>query len=213
MIGPSSSHTAGAVRLGLLARSIAAERPKTEKILIELHGSFAATGRGHATDRGIVAGLLGFLPDDERLKDSLKIAADKGQKVEFANVELGPDAHPNSARLTFFFEGGETLVVVGASVGGGNVEIREIDGFATNLTGTLDAIICWHMDRPGFLARVTGLLGCVDANIATILTSRKMRDNDAFTVIKTDARIPDDCISVMKRISFVKKCVAIPKIG
>lgn len=213
MVGPSSSHTAGAVRLGLLAHHIARGIGPFARVKIELHGSFAATGKGHATDRGLVAGILGLRPDDERLKDSLLLARKRGIGVEFENVDLGTDAHPNSVRITFYFADGETLTVCGASVGGGNVELRQVDGFETNLAGTLDAIICWHKDRPGFLAHVTGLLACVEANIATILTARKMRGNDAFTVIKTDSPIPDDCMRVLLRIPFVRRGVCIPKIS
>lgn len=213
MVGPSSSHTAGAVRLGLLAHHIARGISAFARVKIELHGSFAATGKGHATDRGLVAGILGLLPDDERLKNSLQIARNRGIGVEFQNVDLGADAHPNSVRITFYFADEETLVVSGASIGGGNVELRQVDGFETNLSGTLDSLICWHLDRPGFLARVTGLLACVEANIATILTARKMRGNDAFTVIKTDSPIPDDCLSVLLRIPFVRRAVRIPKIS
>lgn len=212
MVGPSSSHTAGAVRLGLLAHYLAQSHGPFARVKIELHGSFAATGKGHATDRGLVAGLLGLRPDDERLKDSFLLARKRGIGVEFQEVDLGTDAHPNSARITFYFPAGENLVVTGASIGGGNVEIREIDSFETRLSGTLDSIVCWHLDRPGFLARVTGLLSCVEANIATIITARKMRENDAFTIIKTDSPIPDDCMSVLLRIPFVTRGVRIPKI-
>lgn len=213
MVGPSSSHTAGAVRLGLLAHHVARGIGPFGKVKIELHGSFAATGKGHATDRGLVAGILGFSPDDVRLKNASDLARKRGIGVEFQNVDLGADAHPNSARITFYFPDGETLVALGASIGGGNVDLRQVDGFETNLTGTLDAIICWHMDRPGFLAHVTGLLACVEANIATILTARKMRGNEAFTVIKTDSPIPDDCMRVLQRIPFVRRAVLIPKIS
>lgn len=212
MVGPSSSHTAGAVRLGLLSHYIARGIGPFARVKIELHGSFAATGKGHATDRGLVAGILGLLPDDERLKNSFQIAHNRGIGIHFQNTDLGSDAHPNSVRITFYFAGGETLVIYGASVGGGNVEIRKIDGFETRLSGTLDSILCWHLDRPGFLARVTGLLSCVEANIATIITARKMRETDAFTIIKTDSPIPDDCLSVLLRIPFVKRGVRIPKI-
>lgn len=213
MVGPSSSHTAGAVRLGLLAHHIARGIAPFARVRIELHGSFAATGKGHATDRGLVAGILGLLPDDERLKNSLQLARNRGIGIEFREVDLGTDAHPNSVRITFFFADGETLVIQGASIGGGNVQLCRIDGFETNLSGTLDSIVCWHMDRPGFLAHVTGLLACVEANIATILTARKMRGNDAFTIIKTDSPIPDDCLSVLLRIPFVRRGVRIPKIS
>ena len=167
MIGPSSSHTAGAVRLGLLARGICGGGTAFyPNILIELHGSFAATGEGHATDRGLVAGLLGLPPDDDRLKDSLKLAQANGISIEFRKVDLGVNAHPNTARITYLFPDGERLSVTGASIGGGSVVVREIDGFETELNGELDTVVFWHMDRPGFLARVTGLLACIEVNIA-----------------------------------------------
>ncbi|MBR6798284.1 MAG: L-serine ammonia-lyase, iron-sulfur-dependent subunit beta [Opitutales bacterium] len=213
MIGPSSSHTAGAVRLGLLSRGICGSATTFyPNILIELHGSFAATGEGHATDRGIVAGLLGLLPDDERLKDSLKLAQANDINIEFRKVDLGVNAHPNTARITYFFPNGQQLSVTGASIGGGNVRIQEIDGFETDLNGELDAVIFWHMDRPGFLARVTGLLACIEVNIAAIQTTRRMRNSEALTIIKIDAPLPADCMSVLRKIPFVHRLLAVPKL-
>ncbi len=213
MVGPSSSHTAGAVRLGLLARGICGGATAFyPNVLIELHGSFAATGRGHATDRGIVAGLLGMPPDDERLKDSLTLARENGMNVEFRDVDLGVNAHPNTARITYLFPDGDRLSVTGASIGGGNVVISEIDGFSTDLNGELDALIFWHMDRPGFLARVTGLLACIEANIAAIQTTRRMRNSEALSIIKTDAPLPADCMSVLRKIPFVHRLLAVPRL-
>lgn len=213
MVGPSSSHTAGAVRLGLLARGVCGGATAFyPSVLIELHGSFAATGEGHATDRGIVAGLLGLLPDDERLKDSLILARENGMSVEFRKVDLGTSVHPNTARIAYIFPNGERLSVTGASIGGGNVVLGEIDGFETNLTGELDAIVFWHLDRPGFLARVTGLLACIEVNIATIQTTRRMRNSEALTIIKVDAPLPADCMSVLRKIPFVHRVLAIPKL-
>lgn len=214
MIGPSSSHTAGAVRLGLLARAIcgggaAALYPN---VLIELHGSFAATGTGHATDRGIVAGLIGLPPDDERLKDSIRLARENGMNLEFRKVDLGATAHPNSARITYFFPDGEQQTVTGASIGGGSVVIREIDGFETEVNGELDTLVFQHMDRPGFLARVTGLLACIEVNIAAIQTARRMRNSEALTIIKTDAPLPADCMSVLRKIPFVRRLIAVPRL-
>jgi len=214
MIGPSSSHTAGAVRLGLLARGICGGNTAGlfPRVLVELHGSFAATGHGHATDRGIVAGLLGLSPDDERLKDSLTLARENGMNVDFKKVDLGANAHPNSVRITYTFPHGEKLSVTGASIGGGNVVVREIDGFSTELNGELDTLIFWHMDRPGFLARVTGLLACVEANIAEIRTTRRTRNSEALSVIKIDAPLPQDCLSVLRKIPFVRHLIAVPKL-
>lgn len=213
MIGPSSSHTAGAVRLGLLARGICGGVAGVfPRVLVELHGSFAATGSGHATDRGIVAGLLGLAPDDERLKDSLELARENGMNIEFRKTDLGANAHPNSVRITYLFPHGEKLSVTGASVGGGNVVVREIDGFETKVNGELDTLVFWHMDRPGFLARVTGLLACVETNIAEIRTARRMRNSEALSVIKIDAPLPPDCMSVLRRIPFVRRLIAVPKL-
>ncbi|MBQ8445390.1 MAG: L-serine ammonia-lyase, iron-sulfur-dependent subunit beta [Opitutales bacterium] len=213
MIGPSSSHTAGAVRLGLLARGICGGGTAFyPNILIELHGSFAATGEGHATDRGLVAGLLGLPPDDERVKDALKLAQANGISIEFRKVDLGVNAHPNTARITYLFPDGERLSVTGASIGGGSVAVREIDGFETELNGELDAVIFWHMDRPGFLARVTGLLACIEVNIAAIQTTRRMRNSEALTIIKIDAPLPPDCMSVLRKIPFVRRILAVPKL-
>lgn len=213
MIGPSSSHTAGAVRLGLLARGICGGATAFyPSVLIELHGSFAATGTGHATDRGLVAGLLGMRPDDERLKNALQIARENGMNVEFRSVDFGANAHPNSVRITYLFPDGERLSVAGASIGGGSVVINEIDGFDTDLNGELDTLVFWHMDRPGFLARVTGLLACIEVNIAAIQTARRMRNKEALTIIKTDAPLPADCMSVLRKIPFVHRLLAVPKL-
>ncbi len=210
MIGPSSSHTAGAVRLGLVARALCGGAPTPAKI--ELHGSFAATGAGHATDRGIVAGLLGFATDDERLKDSFALAEAAGLKVEFSTVDLGEDAHPNTARITLGDPEHPCVRITGASVGGGSIRVLEVDGFATDFTGELDLIAVWHADRPGFLSRVTTLLSCVEANIATIHTARRARGTDAFTRIEVDGPPPPEVLAVMRRIPGVTKVVLLERL-
>lgn len=204
MVGPSSSHTAGAVRIGLLARAVVGGERLTSAV-IELHGSFAATGAGHATDRGLVAGLLGLAPDDERLKDALDLANAAGLKVKFAEVDLGEMYHPNSARLTLSNAAGVTHVVIGSSIGGGLVEIVEIDGYHTRFNGSLDVLLLWHQDVEGFLAKITALLACVDTNIATIRTSRRRRAHDAVTVIEIDTVLEADVLSVAHKISSVSE--------
>ena len=205
MIGPSSSHTAGAVRLGLVARAFCGGVPERAKI--ELHGSFAATGAGHATDRGVVAGLLGMATDDERLKDSFTIAEAQGMKVEFSVIDLGEDAHPNTARITLFVNGTQEVTLTGASVGGGSIRILSVDGFETDFSGELDLIAVHHVDKPGFLARVTTLLSCVEANIATIHTARQSRGTAALTRIEVDGPPPPEVLAVMRRIPGVSKVV------
>jgi len=210
MVGPSSSHTAGAVRIGLLGRALLGAAPVSARI--GLHGSFAATGKGHATDRGIVAGLLGWAPDDERLKDALSTAREGGVEVSFEAIDLGESAHPNSARLALGAASGETLTVTAASVGGGNVEVSEIDSFATLLSGGLDALAMWHQDKPGFLAHVTAVLACVSANIATIRTARRHRGSEALTVIELDAPPEPEVSALLKKIDHVRKLRVLPRL-
>ena len=211
MIGPSSSHTAGAVRIGLAARHLLGRQP--EKAKIGLHGSFAATGPGHATDRGIVAGLLGWAPDDDRLKDSLSAAAKDGLTVDFFQEDLGPSAHPNSARIVLNERLADPLVMVAASVGGGSVEVESVDDFAVRFSGSLDTLVIWHEDRSGFLAHVTAVLACIDSNIATIRTARTHRGADALTVIELDAPTCAEVISLLRKIDHVKKLRTLPRIA
>ena len=210
MVGPSSSHTAGAVRIGLLSHLLLEEPPVSA--IIGLHGSFAATGKGHATDRGIVAGLLGWSPDDERIKEALTLARHAGLKVEFTTLDLGEAAHPNSARLELVDAAGNTLNVVAASIGGGSVQVTELDGFSTLLTGTLDALAVWHQDRPGFLAHVTAVLACVASNIATIRTARRHRGADALTIIELDTVPHPEVAALLRKIDHVNKLRILPRL-
>lgn len=210
MVGPSSSHTAGAVRIGLLAHLLLGQTPASAKI--GLHGSFAATGKGHATDRAIVAGLLGWSPDDERIKDAPVLAEQAGMSFTFHPVDLGETAHPNSAQLELDAPGGETLSLVAASVGGGSIEVTQLDGFSTLLAGTLDALVMWHQDRSGFLAHVTAVLACVCANIATIRTARRHRGADALTIIELDAVPPPEAAALLQKIDHVKKLRLLPRL-
>ena len=137
MIGPSSSHTAGACRLGLLAAGILGERPQQAEIL--LHGSFARTYKGHGTDRALVAGLMGWQPDDVRIPNALKLAAEAGVKFTFHPVDLGSMAHPNSVLFRLTGKNGNACEVIGASVGGGQIMVTKVDGFPVELTGVLPA--------------------------------------------------------------------------
>ncbi len=206
MIGPSSSHTAGAVRIGLVARHLMGRQPNSARI--GLHGSFAATGHGHATDRGIVAGLLGWAPDDERIKDSLEAAARAGLRAEFAAEDLGESVHPNSARIEL--DAGEKLTLVASSVGGGSIEVVSVDQYAVRFFGRLDSLVIWHDDRPGFLAHVTAIFSCVEANIATIQTARRQRAEDALTVIELDAAPLPEVTALLRRIGHVRRLACVP---
>jgi len=208
MIGPSSSHTAGAVRIGLLARHLLGNTPRSATV--SLHGSFAATGQGHATDRGIAAGLLGWPPDDERLKDSLAGAAALGIDIRFQTVDLGDSVHPNSARLELQDSAGLTLGLIASSTGGGSIESSVIDGFPIRLEATLDTLFLWHEDRSGFLARVTSVLACVEANIATIRTARTGRGAEALTVVELDAPPPPEVPALLAKTRSVSRFRLLP---
>lgn len=183
MVGPSSSHTAGACRLGLLARGLVGGTP--ERARIELHGSFARTGEGHGTDKAIVGGLMGFRPDDERLRTALDIMEREGLHYQFEKTTLDDEAHPNTVRITLE-RGDRRSQMVGASLGAGRVVVREIDGYPVEVTGNLHTIVLIARDVKGSVARIAGLLADADLNIATLKLTRKERGGDAFMVIEVD---------------------------
>jgi L-serine dehydratase len=203
MIGPSSSHTAGAVRIGRVARALLSSEPVLARV--ELHGSFAATGAGHATDRALAAGLLGFNPDDERLKDSLRLAAERKLDLRFTETDLGTEVHPNSARLTLKDATGETRVLTGSSIGGGKIEIVGLDGYETSFSGEHETLILWNRDQPGYLARVTAVLACIEVNIATIRTSRSARGARALTVLEVDGVLPPEVLGLLGRMAMTER--------
>lgn len=197
MVGPSSSHTAGAVRLGLASLALLGEPP--DRAVIGLHGSFAATGHGHATDRALLAGILGFAPDDARLPDSTAFARSAGLEFAFQLEDLGDASHPNSARIQLFTPE-RSVDVIGASLGGGLVEIVRIDGYPTSYRANMATLIFWHTDERGFLAKVTTLLASAHANIATLRTTRQRKGDRALTLIETDSAVPTETLHLMRRI-------------
>lgn len=199
MIGPSSSHTAGAVRLGLLARAIFGKTPT--KARIELHGSFASTGHGHGTDLALVAGLLGMRPDDPAIANALDAARQAGLEVSFSEADLG-DAHPNTVRFELS-DGGETLVIKGSSIGGGDVVVTQIGEFEVYADGRLPLLIVAHMDSPGEIAAVTGELARDGANIAGMRVSRTRRGSSALMLIETDAPVSDDLVEAIAGLGHV----------
>ena len=188
MVGPSSSHTAGACRLGLLARGLVGGTPDRAKV--ELHGSFARTGEGHGTDKAIVAGLMGFRPDDDRIRTSLEIAERDGLAYTFVKTTLDDEAHPNTVRITL--ERGErSAVMIGSSLGAGRVLLTQIDGYPVEVSGNYHTIVLVAEDIPGSVARIATLLADVGLNIATLRLTRKQRGGDAFMVIELDES-PDE---------------------
>lgn len=183
MVGPSSSHTAGACRLGLLGRGLVGGTP--QKGILELHGSFARTGEGHGTDKALVAGLLGFRPDDLRIREALQIAEAEGLDYRFEKVSLEDAIHPNTVRMKL--ERGDLIATMtGSSLGAGRVVVTEIDGYPVEVTGNFHTIVLVAEDKKGSIARITGILAEHDINIATLRLTRKEKGGDAFMVIECD---------------------------
>ncbi len=192
MIGPSSSHTAGAARLGKIAYQIAGSHVSQARI--KLYGSFAKTGRGHGTDRAIVAGLLGMEPDDARLPDSLDIAKQEGKdfKIDFSDQSM---LHPNTAKIEIVDENKHTISIVGASLGGGAIEIQAINGMEVRFGCDYPTLLVFHKDRPGLVSRVTTLLAEENINIAFMRVFRSGKDHRACMVIETDDIIQEALIT------------------
>lgn len=208
MIGPSSSHTAGAARIGLAARHLLGQAVVSAQI--NLHGSFAATGKGHATDRALVAGLLGMGADDDRLKDSLEWAKKLQLNYEFHEVDLGEDAHPNSVSLDVTAADDSRLQLVAQSIGGGMIKVSEVDGFETSIRGELDTLVLWNQDAPGYLAKITTLYECANLNIATIRLSRTSRGDAALTTIESDGPLPTEAFSMMSGLPATRRLRSLP---
>lgn len=209
MIGPSSSHTAGAVRLGLMARKILGE--EAVRAEINLHGSFARTYRGHGTDKALIAGILGFAPEDERIRDALNIASDKGLEFSFQTVNL-EEAHPNTAVIYLVGKSGRTARIRGASVGGGNIMISNIDGYNVELTGQYPALITIHHDCPGVITKVTQILAHAAVNIAFMRVSRQNRGETAMMIMEMDEEPAAAVVEECQQADNVQYAFAIPAI-
>ena len=210
MVGPSSSHTAGACRLGLLARALVGGTPQAARI--ELHGSFARTGEGHGTDKAIVGGLMGFRPDDERLRTALEIAEQEQLDYRFEKTTISDEAHPNSVRMTVERDG-RTSVMTGSSLGAGRVVITEIDGYPVEVTGNYDTIVLVAEDVRGSVARIAGVLSEHGLNIATLRLTRKQRGGDAFMVIEIDERPAEAVRDEIRALPWVRWSFRLPKVS
>ncbi len=209
MIGPSSSHTAGAVRLGLMAGKILGEKAVKAEIL--LHGSFAQTYRGHGTDKALIGGIMGFEPEDGRLREALEIAQENGLEYSFRPVDI-PEAHPNTAVLILTGEQGRQVRVEGASIGGGNIRISRIGDFEVYLTGKYPALVIVHKDRPGVINMVTTVLARYKINIAYMKVSRKIRGQEAMMILETDEELSTEVVEACSEIPRILKAFAIPAI-
>jgi len=202
MVGPSSSHTAGAVKIGYIARKLMRGDIKEAKIY--LHGSFLLTGKGHGTDKALIAGLLGMKPDDERIPDSFRYAKERGLEFEFAGIELR-DAHPNSVLLKLLGTNGNSLEIIASSIGGGSIVINRINGVEADITASYPTLIIKNIDRPGHVAMVTTLLGKHDINIATMRIRRDKRGGTAVMIIECDQAVPSEVIELLSQSPGVKK--------
>ncbi len=189
MIGPSSSHTAGAVRIGQIAKKLYVEKPKI--IDIHFYGSFAQTYRGHATDIAVVGGLLGFEPDDIRIRQSLEYAEELGIKINFVSEKDTPE-HPNTVEIILKNDK-STMAVTGVSLGGGAVSITRMDSFPLRLSGENHTMLILHRDAYGSVASVTAMLAKHKINIAHMEVSRAEKGRNALMVIETDQKIAE-CI-------------------
>jgi L-serine dehydratase len=201
MVGPSSSHTAGAVRLGRVARQLLGSIPQTAEIT--LYGSFAETYQGHGTDVAIIAGLLHFDTDDLRIPEAMNIARTAGMSFEFKKGK-GTALHPNTARIEVSSEGRHT-VVEGASIGGGNIEVTRLDGFDVKFGGMSPTIVLYHRDAPGVIAAVSDLLWRASINISHMVVDRKARSGEAIAVIETDGKVGETLVARLAALSFVRK--------
>lgn len=196
MVGPSSSHTAGACRLGYVVHAVLGGPP--DRARIQLHGSFAMTGEGHGTKKAILGGLMGYLPDDERIRTSPEAADEAEMDHEFESVDLGEDVHPNSVRFRASRDGADDVQVLGSSVGGGQIRVWRIDGFDVDLSGALPTLLVHADDVPGTVAEITGLLADHEVNIATLRVDRTGRGEHALTTVEADEPVPDAMLAQLR---------------
>ena len=209
MVGPSSSHTAGAVKIGYVSRKLLGEEVKEARIL--LYGSFLTTGTGHGPRKALVAGLLGMKTDDIRIPDAIELAEKAGMKIEFGEVHL-KEAHPNTAQLFLTGVSGRTLDIIGQSLGGSRINIAEIDGIETNFSGEYPTLVVHNLDQPGHVSEVTSMLAHKGVNIAYMQLYRSNRGGEAVMVVECDQEIPREGIEWLEKVEGVKKVTYLSKL-
>ncbi len=200
MIGPSSSHTAGASRIGSIARQLLHDEPK--KAFITLYNSFAKTHKGHGTDKAIVGGILGFGPDDERIRNAHELAKQQGLEWEFKFRGDFVKFHSNTARVKLIGKNGSSVEVVGASLGGGRIRIQEIEGFAVNFTAQSHTLVIIAEDIPGSIQHISGAVAEKGVNIANMFVSRN--ENMANMVLELDQELDEATLKKVHDFSWVK---------
>lgn len=203
MIGPSSSHTAGAARIGRVARTLFGRKPSRAEIY--LYGSFAETYKGHGTDVAIVGGLLDFDTFDERIPTSLQLAVDEQIEIEFFVETMVPE-HPNTVRIRLYDEDKE-LELVGISIGGGTIEITELNSFQLKLSGESPAILVVHNDQFGVISAVTTIMARNEINISHMEVSRKEKGKMAMMVIEVDQKIEESILRELEELPHVTQII------
>ncbi len=200
MIGPSSSHTAGALRLARIA-AIIADKP-FDRVTFGLHGSFARTAVGHGTDRALLAGVLGYHETDPEIRDIFQHAAERGVGYDFYEIEL-PEEHENTCLLTFYHEDYSATKIIGSSVGGGQILITEINGLKTEITAQGPTLLIWQLDRRGVISEITGAIASENINIGVMRVSRDAKGQIATSIIETDSKIPREIAPVLLNLDHV----------
>ena len=196
MVGPSSSHTAGAARIGMIARQLFGRQP--EKAAVYLHGSFAATGKGHGTDKALIAGLLGMKPDDMRIPNSFEAAKEAGMEFTIEPKDI-KEAHPNTAQIIMEAEGVNTMKIQAYSIGGGRIRVCKLDGIDVNFSGESNTLIIRNADEPGRIKEVATALSDAQINIATMQVFRDKRGGYAVMVVETDQIVPKEAMEALER--------------
>lgn len=196
MVGPSSSHTAGAARIGLIARQLFGRQP--DKAQVYLHGSFAATGKGHGTDKALIAGLLGMKPDDMRIPESFEIAKEMGMEFQIAEKDIR-EAHPNTAQIIMEAEGVKKMKIQAYSIGGGRIRVSKLDGIDVHFSGESNTLIVRNVDQPGRITEVAAALSKCDVNIATMQVFRDKRGGLAVMVVETDQVVSKEAIENLEK--------------
>ena len=202
MVGPSSSHTAGAVRIGNIARKLLGE--EVQKAEIFFHGSFQLTGKGHGTDKALLAGLMGMAVDDSRIPYSFDVADARGLEYVIKGIDLG-DAHPNSVKINLTGVNGKEREIVACSIGGGQIQIREIDGLSVRFGGDYPTLIIRNQDIPGQVQQVTTFLAKENVNIGTMQLYRSARGADAVMVIECDKEVPEGLVPQLEELGGIVK--------
>ena len=209
MIGPSSSHTAGALRIAFVAGRMV-ERAVSVKFV--LYGSFARTYHGHGTDRALVGGILGYHPDDERIRDSFEHAKEAGLAFSFEENFTDKEIYPNTVDIYVTDKDGSVVSLRGKSIGGGNAVITRLNGVDVELTGTYCTLVVEHVDKKGTLACVTTVVSAYDLNIGSLRLYRESKGKRAYAIIEVDTNVSNQVVSALKGVESVTNVLVVPAI-